>query len=57
MERLTGVGSQSIDDFFWPQWVTDRKHSNVGLDASGNRKMCDYAQVKVIEAMSSSEFL
>lgn len=45
MEKLNMV-EQPPEDFSYPSWVTDRKLSNIGVDTSGNFKICDYAMVR-----------
>jgi hypothetical protein len=44
MEKLSIRATES-DSFVYPSWVTDRKLSNIGVDAHGRTKICDYAMV------------
>jgi hypothetical protein len=55
MERLD-MTPVSINEFEYPYWITDRKHSNIGRSPTGELKVCDYALVRDSEFGVRSEF-
>ena len=53
MERLDDIDLDAFRAFRWPEWVTDRKPSNLGRSSAGVVKVRDYAWMKAISQTSA----